>query len=49
MSRKGGEHTIRELEVVTLLTLDNTKVTNTHTLCLCGHLLWSGLRDRRQL
>ena len=27
MSRKGGEHTIRELEVVTLLTLDNTKVT----------------------
>ena len=27
VSRKGGEHTIRELEVVTLLTLDNTKVT----------------------
>ena len=27
MSRKGEEHTIRELEVVTLLTLDNTKVT----------------------
>ena len=36
MSRKGGEHTIRELEVTTLLTLDNNKVTNTDT---CGLMM----------
>lgn len=39
MSRKGGEHNIRELEVTTLLTLDNNKVTNTHTYSLMMYIV----------
>ena len=39
VSRKAGVSTIRELEVVTLLTLDNTKVTMIIMWHFCDHNL----------